>query len=323
MTPLSPFDENIKQAGILVVDDDPVVRELVADAIAAEGFEVDACGDGAEALRKNAAKAYDLIVTDMRLPGLDGLSLIRQLKAGQSGTDVIVITGYGSIDNAVQCMKAGAVEYLIKPLSVDQIQMAVRKAVEHRELKRRAQEREFYKELSYIDALTGIHNRRFFDEALSAETEKSMRHGLPLVLVMIDIDDFKIYNDRNGHQKGDEALTKMAQVFKSTCRGYDIVARYGGEEFAIVFPGASKENALELSSRIMNEVRKATFEGEQLMPKGSLKVSMGVACFPEHATTAEDLIRAADQALYAAKRAGGNTIKMTCPAPNDSVSDGK
>lgn len=310
MTPLPPPDESVKRAGILVVDDDPVVRELVADAIADAGFEVDVCGDGVEALGKNEAKAYDLIVTDMRLPGLDGLSLIRNLKAGKSGTDVIVITGYGSIDNAVQCMKAGALEYLIKPLSVDHIQMAVRKAVEHRELKRRAQEREFYKELSYIDALTGIHNRRYFDEALCAETQKSMRHGLPLVLVMIDIDDFKIYNDCNGHQKGDEALAKMARHFKSACRGYDIVARYGGDEFAIVFPGASKENAIELSSRIMNEVRTASFEGEHLLPSGSLNVSIGVACFPEHATNDEDLIRASDQALYAAKRAGGNTIKM-------------
>lgn len=142
MTPQPPLNESIERAGILVVDDDPVVRELVADAITEAGFEVDGCGDGVEALQKNAAKAYDLIVTDMRLPGMDGLSLIRNLKAGDSGTDVIVVTGYGSIDNAVQCMKAGALEYLIKPLSVDQIQMAVRKAVEHRELKRRAQERE-------------------------------------------------------------------------------------------------------------------------------------------------------------------------------------
>jgi diguanylate cyclase (GGDEF)-like protein len=323
MTPLPPLDECVKRAGILVVDDDPVVRELVADAIAEAGFEVDVCGDGVEALSKNAAKAYDLIVTDMRLPGLDGLSLIRNLKASKSGTDVIVITGYGSIDNAVQCMKAGALEYLIKPLSVDHIQMAVRKAVEHRELKRRAQEREFYRELSYIDALTGIHNRRYFDEALCAETQKSMRHGLPLVLVMIDIDDFKIYNDCNGHQKGDEALAKMAQLFKSACRGYDIVARYGGDEFAIVFPGASKENAIELSSRIMNEVRTASFEGEHLLPSESLTVSIGVACFPEHATNDEDLISASDQALYSAKRVGGNTIKMTCPAAHDAVSDGK
>lgn len=323
MTPQPTLDESIERAGILVVDDDPVVRELVADAITEAGFEVDVCGDGDEALRKNAAKAYDLIVTDMRLPGMDGLSLIRNLKAGVSGTDVIVVTGYGSIDNAVQCMKAGALEYLIKPLSVDQIQMAVRKAVEHRELKRRAQEREFYRELSYIDALTGIHNRRYFDEALPPEIEKSMRHGLAMVLVMIDIDDFKIYNDCNGHQKGDEALTKMAQLFKSTCRGYDIVARYGGEEFVIVFPGASKENALELSSRIMNEVRSASFEGEHLMPSGTLNVSMGVACFPEHATNAEDLIRSSDQALYAAKKAGGNTIKMASPRADNSINNSK
>jgi diguanylate cyclase (GGDEF)-like protein len=318
MTPLSPIDESVKPSGILVVDDDPVVRELVAEAIAEAGFEVDVCGDGVEALRKNTTKAYDLIVTDMRLPGLDGLSLIRNLKACKSPTDVIVITGYGSIDNAVQCMKAGALEYLIKPLSVDQIQIAVRKAVEHRELKRRAQEREFYRELSYIDSLTGIHNRRYFDEALLAETEKSLRLGLSLVLIMIDIDNFKIYNDCNGHQKGDDALAKMAQLFKSTCRGYDIVARYGGEEFAIVFPGASKENALELSSRIMKGVRAASFEGERLMPSGSLTISIGVACFPEHATNAEDLIRASDQALYAAKKAGGNTIKMVCPPAGEA-----
>ena len=323
MTPLPPLDESVKRAGILVVDDDPVVRELVADAIAEAGFEVDVCGDGVEALRKNAAKAYDLIVTDMRLPGLDGLSLIRNLKAGKSGTDVIVITGYGSIDNAVQCMKAGALEYLIKPLSVDHIQMAVRKAVEHRELKRRAQEREFYKELSYIDALTGIHNRRYFDEALCAETQKSMRHGLSLVLVMIDIDDFKIYNDCNGHQKGDEALAKMAQLFKSACRGYDIVARYGGDEFAIVFPGASKENAIELSSRIMNEVRSGLFRRRAPFAFRLLECLHGGGMLSRACHQRRGLDKASDQALYAAKRAGGNTIKMTCPATDDSVSDGK
>ncbi len=323
MIALSPLDENPESPGILVVDDDPVVRDLVADAIGEAGFEVDVCGDGVEALRKNAAKAYDLIVTDMRLPGMDGLSLIRGLKSGTSGTDVIVVTGYASIDNAVQCMKAGALEYLIKPLSVDQIQMAVRKALEHRELKRRAQEREFYRELSYIDPLTCIHNRRYFDEALRAETQKALRHSLPMVLIMIDIDDFKIYNDRNGHQKGDEALAQIGQLLKSACRGYDIVARYGGEEFVIVFPGAGKENALELSSRIISEVRGATFECEHVMPSGSLNISIGVACFPDHAASADDLVRAADEALYAAKKAGGNIIKMSSTSADHSGIDGK
>ena len=150
-------------AKILVVDDDPVVRELMAEAVRLGGYRVDDCGDGIEALEKNSAAVYDLIVTDMRLPGLDGLSLIRELKAAKSDTDVIVITGYGSIENAVECMKAGATDYLIKPFTVDQIQLAVRKAVEHRDLRRRAREREFFRELSYMDSLTGIRNRRYFD----------------------------------------------------------------------------------------------------------------------------------------------------------------
>jgi diguanylate cyclase (GGDEF)-like protein len=302
--------EKLNEVRILVVDDDVMVREVVVESVRAAGFEVDVCGDGWEALEKNAAKPYDLIVTDMRLPGLDGLSLIKKLKAEETDTDVIVMTGYGSIENAVECMRAGALEYLIKPFTVDQIQVAVRKAVNHRDLRRKAQEREFYKELSYVDGLTGVHNRRYFDEALEAEIVKCKRHDTGLVLLMIDIDDFKIYNDKNGHVKGDQALVQMGQVFRSVCRGYDIVTRYGGEEFAILFPGASMKHALELASRIMNGVRDTHFEGAQVLPTGSLTVSIGVACFPENANDAAGLVRAADEALYAAKRGGKNWITI-------------
>jgi len=298
------------KASILVVDDDPMVREVVTESIKAAGFDADECADGAEAVEKNARDPYDLIVTDMRLPGLDGLSLIKRLKSLKSDTDVIVMTGYGSIENAVECMKAGALEYLIKPFTVDQIQLAVRKAVEHRELRRRAQEREFYKELSYVDGLTGIHNRRYFNEALQAEVIKAKRFGSGLVLLLIDIDDFKIYNDCNGHQKGDEALAEMGRILKSACRGYDIVTRYGGEEFAILFPGATTKNAYELASRIVSEVRETHFEGENLLPSGALTISIGVACFPEDAGDAADLVRSADEALYEAKNRGKNRIVM-------------
>jgi len=210
----------------------------------------------------------------------------------------------------VECMKAGALEYLIKPFTIDQIQVAVRKAAHLRDLRKKAQEREFYKELSYVDGLTGVHNRRYFDEALAAEIIKSKRHETGLVLLMIDIDDFKIYNDRNGHVKGDQALAKMAQVFRATCRGYDIVTRYGGEEFAILFPGATTKHAMELASRIMKGVRETKFEDAHVLPGGALTVSIGVACFPENAEDAAGLIRAADEALYAAKKKGKNWIAI-------------
>ena len=302
-----------KIPAVLVVDDDPVIRDLVAESIRLAGYEVDSSEDGEEALRRNAAKHYDLIVTDMKLPGLDGLSLIRKLKAEDTGTDVIVITGYGTIENAVECMRAGALDYLIKPFSVDQIQVSVNRAVEHRELRRRAIELEVYRELSYIDPLTEVYNRRFFDEILETEIQKSVREGNPLVLVMIDIDDFKSYNDRYGHQQGDVALAKISRLFKATCRSYDIVARYGGEEFAIIFPGARKEHALELGKRIVAEVGEAHFSGEDLISSGGLTVSVGVACFPEHANDAQELILHADQALYNAKDRGKNTIMIWEP----------
>lgn len=311
VTFLSPPDDKVKPE-ILVVDDDPMVREVVVESIRAAGYEADMCGDGQEALDKNEAKSYDLIVTDMRLPGMDGLTLIKKLKTYKSDTDVLVMTGYGSIENAVECMKAGALEYLIKPFTVDQIQLAVRKAVEHRELRRKALEREFYRELSYVDSLTGVRNRRYFDEALASEIQKALRHGTSLVMLMIDIDDFKLYNDLNGHQQGDEALKKMGQLFMSACRGYDIVTRYGGEEFAILFPGATEQNAMELSRRILSGVRRAEFDGADQLPLGALTVSVGVACFPRDARTAEDLIRCADEALYDAKRAGKNTVQLVC-----------
>lgn len=307
----SLYDDRHKPE-ILVVDDDSMVREVVVESIRMAGFSVDVCGDGQEALEKTAAKSYDLIVTDMRLPGLDGLSLIKRLKSSNSTTDVVVMTGYGSIENAVECMKAGALEYLIKPFTVDQIQVAVSKAIEHRELRRKAQEREFYRELSYVDALTGVRNRRYFDEAIVAEIQKASRYGSSLVLLMIDIDDFKIYNDLNGHQKGDEALAKIGQLFQAACRGYDIVTRYGGEEFAILFPGATEQNAVELSRRIMSGVQGNRFEGEEFLPSGALTVSVGVACYPRDAQSAEELIRCADEALYAAKRAGKNTVQLVC-----------
>lgn len=302
--------EGERQSAILVVDDDFMVRDVVVQSIEEMGHRVDVCGDGAEALVRNEKAPFDLIITDMRMPGLDGLTLIRRLKTGSADTDVIVMTGYGTIENAVECMKAGALEYLIKPFTPDQIQLAVLKALEHRELRRRAREREFYMELSYIDSLTGVNNRRFLDEALEREVRKSQIHGTPFVFLMVDIDDFKVYNDRNGHLKGDEALARIGRMLKSACRKYDIITRYGGEEFAVVFPSADKSNAVELASRIVKEVREAEFEGEEHQPRGSLTVSIGVAAYPEHATTAEGIVRCADEALYAAKRGGKDTISV-------------
>lgn len=303
-------EPNSKPPRVLVVDDDPLVRDIVVESILGVGYSVDWSSNGLEALEKNLAEPYDLIVTDMLMPGLDGLSLIKNLNIQGSKSDVIVITGYGSVENAVECMKAGALDYLIKPFTIDQIQMAVRKAIELRELKLRAKERDLYRQLSYEDPLTGIYNRRFFDEALKLELVKAGRYKTGVLLFMIDVDYFKTYNDLMGHVQGDEALVRVAMILKGMCRGYDVVSRYGGEEFAIIFPGALKKETSVLATRIMEAIQNEPIAGSQQMPFGCMTVSIGVAGFPEDATNHEDLIRCADSALYAAKRAGRNTFRI-------------
>lgn len=297
-------------AKVLVVEDDALVRDIVVESVQLDGYQVDWCSNGLEALEKNGRNNYDLIITDMMMPSMDGLSLIKNLKSRKSETDLIVITGYGSIENAVECMKAGAQDYLIKPFSVEQIQMAVRRAIEHRELRLRARERDMYRQLSYEDPLTGIYNRRFFDESLKLEIVKSTRLETPVLLCMIDIDHFKIYNDINGHQNGDRVLAKVGQVLKTSCRGYDVVTRYGGEEFAIIFPRTDKNEANSLAARIIRGIREASFNGEDAMPLGFLTVSIGMACCPDDAVNGDDLIRCADEALYSAKKSGRNAVRI-------------
>ncbi len=295
---------------VLIVDDDPEVGEFMLGCVQRLGHDVDWSSHPYDALELIAKKEYDLVVTDLKMPDMDGLTLLKRIKNLNDDTEVIVITGYGSIDNALDCINAGAVDYLIKPFSVEQIQVALIKTIRHIELKKLAKERERYLEMSYEDALTGVYNRRFFDETLKLEIIKSSRRQTPFCLLMIDVDHFKKFNDTFGHQMGDEVLSKLGAVFRSTCRGYDIVTRYGGEEFAIIFPETAKEMACTLCDRLMNEIGKMAKDIPKISGTAGLTVSIGVACFPHDADGARQLIERADIALYEAKRTGRQKYKI-------------
>jgi two-component system, cell cycle response regulator len=152
------------------------------------------------------------------------------------------------------------------------------------------------------DALTGIANRRSFEEALDREIARSVRTGEPVSLVMIDLDHFKSLNDTYGHQMGDEVLREVAQLLREQCREMDIAARYGGEEFTVIMPSCAAEEAITSATRLWNSV------GSRAHATVPLTVSAGVATFPDHARTGQDLIFAADQALYDAKGAGRDQV---------------
>jgi diguanylate cyclase (GGDEF)-like protein len=159
-----------------------------------------------------------------------------------------------------------------------------------------------------IDGLTGVFNKRHFQERITSEIRRAERDGHGMSLLLLDIDHFKNYNDTNGHVAGDEVLNKVGQLLRGSVREDDVVARYGGEEFVILYPGASKALAYRLAQGLRRAVESYPFAGAERQPLGAVTISGGVASFPQDAPGEVELIRAADDALYQAKKAGRNRI---------------
>ena len=168
-------------------------------------------------------------------------------------------------------------------------------------------------QLSYTDGMTDLHNYRYFELRLKEEVMRHKRTKNPLSLLILDVDNFKNFNDTMGHPEGDQVLRKIANLLKETVRENDIVARYGGEEFAIILPAVEYDGAMILAERIRQKIEETYFEHEEIQPAGKVTVSVGGASAPENAQNFKELIHKADSALYAAKRSGRNQIKMYKP----------
>ncbi len=163
------------------------------------------------------------------------------------------------------------------------------------------------RQLSYLDGLTGIFNRRFFELRILEEIERARRCGTGMAVVMVDIDQFKRLNDEFGHLLGDEVLRQVSSLFHQQLRKIDVVCRYGGEEFAILLTQTNAQHALGVAEKLRRLVEGWQFPG---VPR-TVTLSAGVAAFPDHGTSRDELIRAADTGLYAAKQAGRNQVCLT------------
>ena len=267
-------------------------------------MDMASCGE--EALEMVQASTYDLIITDLRMHGMGGLQVIKEVKNIDPGIDVIVMTGYASVNSAVESMKAGAVDYITKPLNTDQIRLVVKKNIERRDFQRLASEREFYKILSSIDGLTELYNYRYFHQHLQMELEREKRYNRPLSLIMLDIDDFKDYNDQYGHPVGDLVLKNLASVLKTATRGCDVICRHGGEEFAVILPETDKKEAVTVCERIRQSVEKNNMLDAEGNSIGNIRITIGLASFPVDADNKNKLIEQADKALYRGKESGKN-----------------
>lgn len=297
-----------KDISILVVDDEKDPRDTLAELLAQEGYAVCGADSASAALEILRAGDYDLVITDLVMPRIDGILLTKNIKSQGFDVPIIVVTGFATIEYAVESMKAGASDFITKPVNIEQVKLTIEKVLENKRLRQLAGESEFYRQLSNIDELTQLANYRAFHEALQREIERSRRYEHPLSLLMIDIDDFKKCNDTYGHLAGDAALKQIAGLIKQSTRGFDFIARYGGEEFFAVLPETDEPQALAVAERIRAEIERHIFLDENQREISHLSVTIGISSLPLRATNKRDLIRTADFALYLGKSAGKNRV---------------
>jgi diguanylate cyclase (GGDEF)-like protein len=288
---------------LLIVDDQPINIQLLHQAFAAE-FQVFMATSGAKALSICATNAPDLVLLDVMMPEMDGYEVCEQLKSNPLTTDIPVIFVTAHTDDASEehGLDVGAVDFISKPINIKIVRARVKA---HIALKRQS---DMLRNFAFMDGLTGVRNRRYFDEHLAIEVARAQRSKLPLSLVLIDVDFFKRFNDCYGHQAGDDCLRRLASLFGSSIkRPADFVARYGGEEFVCLLPETPFQGAYALAEII----RKAA-EGCQIAHAESsvgpwVTLSLGVStAVPARPVTGDELLKLADSNLYQAKHLGRN-----------------
>lgn len=291
---------------ILVVDDEPAVRHFLRTILTRLDYQVETAASGGEALKMVEERSYDVVLTDLIMPRVDGLKVIQGVKEKSPDTEVVVITGYPSSESIVAATRAGAVDYLPKSPDPEHLAVLLEKAMEIRSLKRKAKERDMYLRMAQMDGLTELFNHRTFHEFLDREFSRAKRMDQPLTVLFADVDDFKEYNSESGHLFGDQVLKRVAGALRTCCRQYDILARYGGDEFAILAPETPKTGGRSLGERItsaMDELQMPNDRSGQ-----GITLSLGVATYPEDAKAPGALLECADSALFDAKRGGKGKV---------------
>jgi two-component system, cell cycle response regulator len=302
---------DVPKTRVLVAEDDPISLRLMQVMLGKWGYEAVLAHDGAEAWEAlQADDAPRLAILDWMMPRKDGLAVCRELR---SRTDrpyvyVLLLTAKTQEQDLIEGLGAGADDYLTKPFSGEELRARLFAgerivAVQQQLLSAR----EALREQAIRDALTGLFNRRYLEEALERELRRAEHGAEPLSVLMLDIDHFKRFNDTHGHAAGDALLRQLGALLEARTRREDVPCRYGGEEFVIILPGAPLDVALRRADNLRQTVRQAKVEWEGKC-LGIVTVSAGVACFPQHGTDGKALLAAADQALYRAKHEGRDRV---------------
>ena len=293
--------DNRARQSVLSVDDDRDLRDLLHELISDMGLISVTAEDGMDALVKMEEEQFDIVITDINMPRLNGIGLIKRVAAEYSDTDVIAITGFQTEYSYTDIIALGASDFISKPININEFEAKIKRLVRERNM------RSELRLLSTCDALTGLYNRRYLDENLRNEAIRASRQHYDLYLLLIDIDNFKIYNDKYGHQQGDRLLKELAEIILRNIRNnVDAGYRYGGDEFAVTVLHANPRQALMVAERFCKE-----YNERNLLPTS---LSIGIAKLKNSSNNLEQdldtMIREADQALYLAKNNGGNQKVM-------------
>ena len=314
---------------LLVADDDRAVLSQIQRGLDGHGYRFVEAADGSEVLTALRVERPDLLLMDVEMPGLGGVEVCRIVKANQGhgfGFLPVILMTARRTHSKVEGLELGADDYLIKPFDMLELSARVKSMLrlkslqdalleKNRELDRANRELEERRrellQLSRTDGLTGLANRRHFDERLVTEFSRAQRYRAPLACLMLDLDHFKRVNDQWGHGFGDVVLRQVAEVARRAVRDVDLVARYGGEELVALLPETGLAEAVLVGERV-----RAGVEGLRLSARGDGRAtavhctaSVGVAAYPGPGIdSAAGLVAAADACLYSAKEGGRNRV---------------
>jgi diguanylate cyclase (GGDEF)-like protein len=294
-----------------VIDDSPAARHEIRSVLESSRLfgTVFEAVDGLAGLRMLLLESVDVVVCDLEMPGLDGEKLLR-VRESLGDVPFLFLTASGDPARRVRLLEDGACDTLTKPFHPAELVARLRLHLRIKRLQDELREKNhMLARESMIDGVTGLRTRRYVTEVLAIEVLRARRYRLPLAVLMADLDHFKRVNDRFGHPTGDAVLRFVSELLRRSLRASDVAGRFGGEEFLVILPQTDRDGAVTLAERW----RQTLEEGSLHLPGGKrvrATVSVGVATFDARFERAEDLVRAADEALYAAKGAGRNRVEV-------------
>jgi two-component system cell cycle response regulator len=298
---------------VLIVDDDAEIKDSIHEFITRSGYNCITASSAEEAVEILKSNHVNVAIADIMLPGKDGLELTDIMKQ-KHDIDVIVMTGYSNEYSYEEVITKGASDLIFKPFRLEELLLRLKKVLKNRQvIKDRARVLNKLEKLAITDGLTTLYNLRHFYKQLEVEIGRCSRYGHSLSLLLLDIDNFKMYNDSYGHLEGDKVLVRLSQIIKSCLRTMDSAYRYGGEEFTVILPETKGEEAKNVANRIKRAVELERFfpEPDKVV---TITISIGLTEYFKNEQLSK-VIKRADQAMYNSKAQGRNRISSLFVEP--------